>query len=387
VKFTINKYVDLALGGAMSDSTHILLLVTADSLIINSVRGIVEPLGIDVQVVGSPLIARDIWESSAFVLVGSDLAGECVENLAPRRSHLIVVHNKEQSEGEGIAQPNFERDIWRHAVALGAENVLELPAANFWLVDALSPFVSSQPTKGILGSNVISVIGGSGGAGASTFAVNLAAIALSQGMASVVIDLDRFGGGIDLILGAEEISGTRWPDIDPGAGRIAEDTLRAALPKVNGVTFLSQSRTASGEVTIEVIAAVVDAARRAFDLVVLDLPREHSECNDLLIGQSLLTCVITRNHVRSIAASISLAQWVRKLGNQTRFVVISDSKGLGLPDVCGALGDQGITEIPFMPAMTTRADEGDPPGINSGYRDVCQVLLGEVRSQDSKSAA
>ncbi len=387
MKFTINKYVDLALGGAMSDSTHILLLVTADSLIINSVRGIVEPLGIDVQVVGSPLIARDIWESSAFVLVGSDLAGECVENLAPRRSHLIVVHNKEQSEGEGIAQPNFERDIWRHAVALGAENVLELPAANFWLVDALSPFVSSQPTKGILGSNVISVIGGSGGAGASTFAVNLAAIALSQGMASVVIDLDRFGGGIDLILGAEEISGTRWPDIDPGAGRIAEDTLRAALPKVNGVTFLSQSRTASGEVTIEVIAAVVDAARRAFDLVVLDLPREHSECNDLLIGQSLLTCVITRNHVRSIAASISLAQWVRKLGNQTRFVVISDSKGLGLPDVCGALGDQGITEIPFMPAMTTRADEGDPPGINSGYRDVCQVLLGEVRSQDSKSAA
>lgn len=371
----------------MSDSTHILLLVTADSRIINVVRGIVEPLGIDVQVVGSPLIARDIWESSAFVLVGSDLAGDCVENLAPRRAHLIVVHIKEQSEGEGITQPNFERDIWRHAVALGAENVLELPAANFWLVDALSPFVTPEPIKGISGSNVVSVIGGSGGAGASTFAVNLASIALNQGMTSVVIDLDRFGGGIDLILGAEEVSGTRWPDIDPGAGRIAEDTLRAALPKVNGVTFLSQSRTASGEVTIEVIAAVVDAARRAFDLVVLDLPREHSECNALLIGQSLVTCVITRNHVRSIAASIALSQWIRKLGDQTRFVVISDSKGLGLPDVCGALGDQELTEIPFMPAMTTRADEGDPPGINSGYRDVCQVLLGEVRSQHSKSAA
>lgn len=387
MKFAINKYLDLALGGAMSDSTHILLLVTADSRIINVVRGIVEPLGIDVQVVGSPLIARDIWESSAFVLVGSDLAGDCVENLAPRRAHLIVVHIKEQSEGEGITQPNFERDIWRHAVALGAENVLELPAANFWLVDALSPFVTPEPIKGISGSNVVSVIGGSGGAGASTFAVNLASIALNQGMTSVVIDLDRFGGGIDLILGAEEVSGTRWPDIDPGAGRIAEDTLRAALPKVNGVTFLSQSRTASGEVTIEVIAAVVDAARRAFDLVVLDLPREHSECNALLIGQSLVTCVITRNHVRSIAASIALSQWIRKLGDQTRFVVISDSKGLGLPDVCGALGDQELTEIPFMPAMTTRADEGDPPGINSGYRDVCQVLLGEVRSQHSKSAA
>lgn len=371
----------------MSDSTHSLLLVTADSRIINAVKTVVDPMGLDVRVVESPLIARDIWERSTFVLVGSDLAGECVENLAPRRAHLIVVHMKEQLGSAELTQPNFERDIWRHAVALGAENVLELPAANFWLVDALSPFVIAEPISGILESNVISVIGGSGGAGASTFAVNLAAIAMSQGMTSVVIDLDRFGGGIDLILGAEEISGARWPDIDPGAGRIAQDTLSAALPKVNGVSFLSQSRTSSGEVTTEVIAAVVDAARRAFDLVVLDLPREHSECNALLMGQSLVTCVITRNHVRSIAASIALSQWVRKLGNQSRFVLISDSKGLGLPDVCGALGDQGLTEIPFMPAMTTRADEGDPPGINSGYRDVCQALLGEVRSQHSKSAA
>jgi secretion/DNA translocation related CpaE-like protein len=371
----------------MSHSTHVLLLVTADSRIINIVRAIVDPLGIDVRVVESPLISREIWDSSEFVLVGSDLAGECVENLAPRRAHLIVVHVNEQSEIGVLAQPNFERDIWRHAVALGAENVLELPAASFWLVDALSPFVAPEPINGFKGSNVISVIGGSGGAGASTFAVNLAAIARTQGMSSVVIDLDQFGGGIDLILGAEEITGTRWPDIDPGAGRIAEDTLSAALPKVNGVSFLSQSRTASGAVTTEVVAAVVDAARRAFDLVVLDLPREHSECNDLLIGQSLVTCVITRNHVRSIAASISVSQLVRKLGQQTRFVLISDSKGLGLPDVCGALGDPGLTEIAFMPAMTTRADEGDPPGINSGYRDVCQALLGEVRTRHSRNAA
>ncbi len=371
----------------MSHSTHVLLLVTADSRIINNVRSVVDPLGIDVMVVTSPLIARETWESTEFVLVGSDLAGECVENLAPRRAHLIVVHMKEESELGALTAPNFERDIWRHAVALGAENVLELPTANFWLVDALSPLAITEPVKATAGGNVISIIGGSGGAGASTFASNLAAIALTQGMSSVVIDLDQLGGGIDLLLGAEEISGTRWPDIDPGAGRIAGETLTAALPKANGVAFLSQSRTATSEMTLEVVAAVVDAARRAFDVVVLDLPREQSECNGLLIGQSLVTCVITRNHVRAIAASISLSHWVKRLGNQSRFVLISDSKGLGLPDICGALGDQGITEIAFMPAMTTRADEGDPPGINSGYRDVCEELLGEVRAQTSKSAA
>ncbi len=371
----------------MSHSTHVLLLVTADSRLIHHVKSVVDPLGIAVQVVGSPLIAREVWESAEFVLVGSDLAGECVENLAPRRAHLVVVHAKDQSEA-GIATESIsERDIWRHAVVLGAENVLELPTANFWLADALSELVMLDPVKVTAGSNVISVIGGSGGAGASTFAANLAAAAVTQGMSSVVMDLDQFGGGIDLILGAEEIPGTRWPDIDPGAGRIAADTLAAALPRVNGISFLSQSRAPAGQQVLEVIAAVIDAARRAFDLVVLDLPREHSERNEFLIGQSLVTCVITRNHVRAIAASIALSQWVEKLGNQVRFVLISDSKGLGLLDVCGALGDQDLTEIAFVPAMTTRADEGDPPGTNSGYRDVCHALLGEVHNQHSKSAA
>ncbi len=371
----------------MSHSPELLLLITADSRLINHVKSVVEPLGIALQVVGSPLIARDVWDGAAFVLVGSDLAGECVENLVPRRAHLVVVRAKNETEEGILVESISERDIWRHAVALGAENVLELPTSNFWLTDALSELATPGPLKGNTSSNVVAVIGGSGGAGASTFAANLASTAVAQGMSSVVIDLDQFGGGMDLILGAEEIPGTRWSDIDPGAGRIAADTLAAALPRVNGVSFLSQSRTASGELAIEVIAAVIDAARRAFDLVVLDLPRENSECNELLIRQSLVTCVITRNHVRAIAASIALSQWVKKLGKQVRFVLISDSKGLGLPDVRGALGDQDLTEIAFMPAMTTRADEGDPPGINSGYREVCQAVLGEVHNQRSKSAA
>jgi secretion/DNA translocation related CpaE-like protein len=371
----------------MSHLPESLLLVTADSRIVNHVKSVVDPLKIALQVVPSPLMGRDVWEAAAFVLVGSDLAGECVENLAPRRAHLVVVHVKSEKEDGTVKDSISERDIWRHAVALGAENVLELPTANFWLADALSELAVHETPAGVISSNMISVIGGSGGAGVSTFAANLAATAVIQGMSSVVIDLDQFGGGIDLILGAEEIPGTRWPDIDPGAGRIAADTLAAALPRVNGVSFLSQSRSASGGAAIEIIVAVIDAARRAFDLVVLDLPRERSESNELLIGQSLVTCVVTRNHVRAIAASISVSQWVKTLEKPFRFILISDSKGLGLPDVCGALGDPGLIEIAFMPAMTTRADEGDPPGTNSGYRDVCQALLGEVQGQRSRRAA
>ena len=371
----------------MSHSPRVLLLVTTDQRLMNHTKAVVDSLDFDLRVAESPLIARDLWEGAEFVLVGSDLAGKCIENLVPRRPHLLVVHTKSET-GQVVAPESIsERDVWRHAVALGAENVLELPTASFWLTEVLTEVAIPAPTEGILSSNVISVFAGSGGVGASTFAVNLATHAVTRGMSAVVIDLDQFGGGIDLVFGAEEIPGTRWSDIDPGSGRISADTLAAALPRANGVAFLSQSRSCLGGVSVEIVAAVIDAARRAFDLVVLDLPREHSECNELLIGQSMVTCVITRNHVRAIAASIAVSQWVGKSGGQVQFVLISDSKGLGLPDVSSTLDCQEVTEIAFMPAMTTRADEGDPPGTNSGYRQVCEVLLGEVQKHGSKNAA
>ena len=350
-------------------------------------KAVVDSLRFDLRVAESPLIARDLWEGAEFVLVGSDLAGKCVENLVPRRSHLLVVHVSSEV-GLGVAAESIsERDMWRHAVALGAENVLELPAASSRLTEVLSEVTIADPAQGVVSSNVISVVAGSGGVGASTFAVNLATHAVARGMSAVVIDLDQFGGGIDLVLGAEEIPGARWCDIDPGSGRISVDTLAAALPRANGVAFLSQRRSCFGGVSVEIVAAVIDAARRAFDLVVLDLPREHSDCNELLIGQSTVTCVITRNHVRAIAGSIAVSQRVRNSGGQVQFVLISDSKGLGSPDVSSALNCQDLTEIAFMPAMTTRADEGDPPGTNSGYRQVCEVLLGEVQNHGSKNTA
>ena len=87
----------------------------------NHTKTVVDSLDFDLQVAESPLIARDLWEGAEFVLVGSDLAGKCVENLVPRRFHLLVVHGRSEAE-LGVAPESIsERDIWRHAVALGAE--------------------------------------------------------------------------------------------------------------------------------------------------------------------------------------------------------------------------------------------------------------------------
>ena len=66
---------------------------------------------------------------------------------------------------------------------------------------------------------VIGVVGGCGGAGASTFACVLAATA-ATGWPAVLVDLDPVAGGIDVLLGIEAVPGARWSGLRLGGGRL-----------------------------------------------------------------------------------------------------------------------------------------------------------------------
>ena len=74
---------------------------------------------------------------------------------------------------------------------------------------------SRRATTGLRGE-VVAVIGGCGGAGASLFAVALAQAATD----ALLVDLDPWGGGIDLLVGGEATPGLRWPDLALQGGRL-----------------------------------------------------------------------------------------------------------------------------------------------------------------------
>ena len=46
----------------------------------------------------------------------------------------------------------------------------------------------------------------------------------------MLVDCDPLGGGLDLVLGAEDLGGLRWPGLDVGGGRVPATALHAALP-------------------------------------------------------------------------------------------------------------------------------------------------------------
>lgn len=90
---------------------------------------------------------------------------------------------------------------------------------------------------------VLSFVGAAGGAGTSTLAASVARVA-SPDAYPVVVDAHRYSGGLDLLLGVEEVVGARWGDIDIGEGSVDRAQLRQALPRTtDGIAVLTGART------------------------------------------------------------------------------------------------------------------------------------------------
>ncbi|WP_426987950.1 septum site-determining protein Ssd [Pseudarthrobacter sp. Y6] len=231
------------------------LLVTGYDFLQGEVERIVAAAGGQLRVVADVADAAKYWDAAAAVLVGSD-----VRELPPRRRAPAVLVGL---NGEGDS-------LWHLATALGAERVAVLPDASAWLAEYLSR--SRSPEAGGL---VLGITGGCGGAGATTAAIWIAQAAAGLGVRVLLVDGDPWGGGLELALAAEETPGLRWPDLSDASGSIDPQQLVDSLPVAGGFSFLSWpgSRDRQAAVDAATTGGVLDAARRGYELVVVDIGR------------------------------------------------------------------------------------------------------------------
>lgn len=152
-----------------------------------------------------------------------DAAALRTERGAPRRdgAPLLVVTDS----------PSVPAGVWQAALAAGARAVLPLPAGSDELLSRLAELARPRSSALLLG-----VVGGCGGAGASSFAARLAAAARSRGPVTLV-DADPLGGGADLLVEAPVREGIRWQEA-AGLGPDDGEALRAGLPSVDQVRLL-----------------------------------------------------------------------------------------------------------------------------------------------------
>ena len=228
-----------------------------------------------------------------------------------------------------LSAANQPRPVWQHAVAVGAEHVVSLPEAESWLVTALTE-AAEGPRRG---GAVLAVVGGRGGAGASVLAAAVAVTAVRDGERALLVDCDPLGGGLDLVLGAEELGGLRWPEIAVGGGRVPATALHAALPAPavarrggGELGVLSCDRSADGP-SPAAVRSVIDAGRRAGEIVVCDLPRYPTEAAVAALCAADLTVLVVPADVRSCAAAARVAAVLAEHGGAVRLVVRGPAPG------------------------------------------------------------
>jgi secretion/DNA translocation related CpaE-like protein len=341
------------------------LFVTSDPLSLDDLLRLAALAGVEVDVAPDAGQARRSWDGAPLVVVAEDQVDAVAQAQLARRDRVLLLGRDLDDAG-----------IWQRAVAVGAEKVLYLPDAEPWLVDALADAVEGG-RDGVL----MAVLGGRGGAGATTTACALALAAVRRGVPTLLVDGDPYGGGIDLVFGGEHATGVRWPELGGTRGRVPARALADALPKLAELSVLSWDRDEPTQLPVQAVQAVLTAGRRSHGLVVVDLPRSLDASSREVLAASRTTLLVVPAEVRAAAAAARVAAHASVLCRDLRLVVRGPSPaGLSAGEVQRALGLPLAGEMRAEPGLARALEEGTPPGLRRGspLAALCHQVLDDV---------
>lgn len=326
------------------------LLATCDDDLLGDVLRLAAAAGSPIDVAHDPDAALRAWSAAPVVLVGADEVARIGVRRPPRREGVHVVGHGPLPDG-----------VFRHALEIGARDVVELPAADTWLVEVLA---DAADGAGAVVAPMLGVVPGSGGAGASIFATTLALVAATS-RSSVLVDLDPWGPGLDRLLGVEDAPGARWEALADGSGRLGSRSLRASLPGRDGVAVLAWGPLPEERVTSlpsVVVVEVLSAAQRGGDLVVVDLPR----ALDGVAAETAARCdevlVVCETTLTSVLAGQKVAARARSLQADVGLVVRGEGSSVSPSHVAEALTLPLLADYPSRRKVTEQVELGLGPG-------------------------
>lgn len=328
------------------------LIATADIDLADELSRLAAAAGATVDVVASVDAVLPGWASAPMVLVGADVVPALVELAPPRRPGVQVVAWQPAPSG-----------TFRDALLVGAERVVELPAAAELVAELLTDLDEVGRAEGAL----VGVVAGSGGAGATTFACALGQVASARGQA-LVVDLDPLGAGCDRVLALDDTLGVRWDSLGTASGRLSGRALRDAVPRRDRLGCLAWPPAGSGPPDVGAVRETLSAARRGHDLVVIDLPRSGEGLVSETVARCALVVVVVVPSVCGVAAA---ARWVASQQDRDRLGLVVRGRGAD-PGRVAALVD--------VPVLATMADQ-------RGLAEALDLGLGPVRSRRGPLAA
>ncbi|MDQ7991364.1 MAG: P-loop NTPase [Propionicimonas sp.] len=295
------------------------------------------------------------WRDAGAVFIADDLAERVVGRALPHRPDVFLVGAD-------------ERALTAWSAPLGAR-VIGLPAGAAWLGVVLG----GDSAPGL--APVVAVVGGAGGVGASTLAGTLACLAATGNGRAALVDADLVGGGIDLLLGAEQTGGWRWPRLTGAQGHVGD--LRPYLPVVDGVSLVSMARGPAIDLARDPMAAILGSLRRGHDLVVVDPGRSLTAAARESLRLATRILVVVQGGIRAVAAAREVVR-AHQL-ESAELVLRRASPGITAAMVADAVGLPVVAELPDDRRLPAAAERGLPP-LRAGrrYQRACRGLLARV---------
>ncbi|MET9291651.1 septum site-determining protein Ssd [Streptomyces sp. NPDC003077] len=325
------------------------LVITEDEELLDDLLKLCAAAGATPEVAHGAPVRRDGWTAAPLVLVGSDCAARLCGVV--RRPGVVL-----------IGRDADDARVWQLAVGIGADQVVVLPDGESWLVDRIADAAEGSGPAAV----TVGVIGGRGGAGASTLACALALVAARTGRRTMLVDADPLGGGLDVLLGGEKEKGLRWPAFAESRGRVAGGALAEALPCLHSLRVLSWDRGDAVTIPAPAMRAVLAAARRRGGVVVVDLPRRVDEAVVEALAQTDLGLLVVPAELRAVAAARRVASGVHMALHDLR-VVARAGPGATLTDeeIARLLRLPLAGELPWEHGLPDASAGGAPPGASA----------------------
>ncbi len=320
------------------------LLVTGSTSLHDAVVSLCAAAGVEARVCTDPVLCLASWHEADLVLVGADAAA-AVAAMAPARRpgvHLV-----------GAAPADA---VFRHAVDLGAVSVIDVPGAAEALVEVLAD-VGERASPG----RTVGVVGGSGGAGATTLACALAQWHAARAP-TLLVDADPLGPGVDRLLGMEDLAGVRWEGLVDTAGRLGARALRESVPRRDHLGVLTWSALRR-RLDVPTVRRILPSAVRGHDLVVLDLARQAGAALAELVDRCDDLLVVTPATVPGLAAT---ARLVADLGRDGRTGLVVRPGGLSDADAQQVTGLPVVAAIGHQRGLAASVDRGFGPLTGRG---------------------
>jgi Flp pilus assembly CpaE family ATPase len=209
-------------------------------------------------------------------------------------------------------------------------------------------------------ATVVAVFNPKGGVGKTTVATNLAsALQLNQGQQVLLVDADTVTGHVTTSLGLEQVKTVAESWRDELEGGPVETLAEIASPHPSGLSVVALTSTPLNTAILDPIRVAdgIEACRRGFDFIVVDLHPSYSMLNQQVFERADRILVPVTPDVPALRAAIQLRDVALETGIADRLALIVNraNSGVSVADMERTVGMPALALVRSGGLLLVRA--------------------------------